>query len=38
VVEITDGLEPGERIVTRGAILVKAASVVTGVVGHGHSH
>jgi len=38
IIEITHGLEPGERIVTRGAILVKAASAVTGVVGHGHSH
>ncbi|MEN8156169.1 MAG: efflux RND transporter periplasmic adaptor subunit [Bacteroidota bacterium] len=37
-VEILEGLEAGERIVTRGVILVKAASVVKGVVGHGHSH
>ncbi|MFH0757701.1 MAG: efflux RND transporter periplasmic adaptor subunit [Bacteroidota bacterium] len=37
-IEITDGLAPGERIVSRGAILVKAASAVTGVVGHGHAH
>ncbi len=38
IIEITAGLEPGERIVTRGCILIKAASAVTGVVGHGHSH
>ena len=37
-VEIIAGLEPGERIVTEGVMLIKAASVVTGVVGHGHSH
>ena len=38
IVEILDGLSPGERIVTRGVILLKAASMVTGVAGHGHSH
>ena len=37
-IEIMIGLEPGERIVTEGVMLVKAASMVTGVVGHGHSH
>jgi len=36
--EIISGLEPGERVVTRGVMLVKAASMVTGVVGHGHTH
>jgi cobalt-zinc-cadmium efflux system membrane fusion protein len=38
LIEIQEGLKPGERIVSRGVILVKAASVVTGVVGHGHNH
>jgi membrane fusion protein, heavy metal efflux system len=37
-VEITGGLSPGERVVTRGVMLVKAASMLTGVVGDGHSH
>ena len=38
LLEILDGLSPGERIVTEGAMLVKAASMVVGVVGDGHSH
>jgi len=38
LVEITSGLDPGERVVTRGVMLVKAASVGTAVVGHEHSH
>ena len=37
-VEITGGLHPGERVVTHGVMLVKAASMATGVVGDGHSH
>ena len=37
-VEILKGLHPGERVVTRGVMLVKAASMVAGAVGHGHSH
>ena len=37
-VEITGGLSAGERVVTRGVMLVKAASMATGVVGDGHSH
>ena len=37
-VEITEGLKAGERVVTRGVMLVKAASMVSGVVGDGHSH
>ena len=37
-VEITGGLYAGERVVTRGVTLVKAASMSTGVVGDGHSH
>jgi RND family efflux transporter MFP subunit len=36
--EILDGLNPGERIVTEGAMLIKAASMVVGPVGDGHSH
>jgi RND family efflux transporter MFP subunit len=37
-VEITGGLHPGERVVTRGAMLLKAASMVVGETGHGHAH
>jgi len=37
-VEITGGLKAGERVVTRGVMLVKAASMATGAVGDGHSH
>ncbi len=38
MLEITEGLVPGEHIVTRGPMLVKAASVVIGAMGDGHSH
>lgn len=38
LVEIIDGLVPGERFVTRGPMLIKAASMVSGAVGDGHSH
>jgi len=37
-VEITWGLSEGDRVVTRGVMLVKAASMVSGAVGQGHSH
>jgi len=37
-VEITGGLTEGERVVTRGKMLVKAASMETGEIEHGHSH
>jgi len=37
-VEIISGLEEGERVVTRGAMLIKAASMETGDIAHGHSH
>lgn len=35
-VEIVAGLEPGERIVTRGAYYVKLAAATTGVGSHSH--
>jgi RND family efflux transporter MFP subunit len=38
MVEIAGGLAPGERIVTKGPMLIKAASMVSGAVGDGHSH
>jgi len=37
-VEVLSGLEEGERVVTRGAMLIKAASMDTGDIAHGHSH
>ncbi len=37
-VEVTAGLEAGERIVTRGAYLVHLAASVPAEVGHGHHH
>jgi RND family efflux transporter MFP subunit len=37
-VEILSGLAEGERVVTRGLMLVKAASMDTGEIEHGHSH
>ncbi|MEN8202084.1 MAG: efflux RND transporter periplasmic adaptor subunit [Bacteroidota bacterium] len=37
-VEITAGLNPGDRVVTEGVMLLKAASMESSVVGHGHSH
>ncbi len=38
LVEIALGLEPGERVVTRGVMLLKASSMVTTVAGDGHNH
>ena len=37
-IQILDGLEPGQRVVTRGAYLVKLASTRSGELGHGHAH
>lgn len=37
-VEVLGGLSPGERVVTRGTMLVKAASLETGEISDGHSH
>lgn len=37
-VEVLAGLEPGQRVVSRGAYLVKLASTNTGQIGHGHAH
>ena len=36
--EVLSGLEEGERVVTRGAMLLKSASMVMVDTGHGHSH
>ncbi len=37
-VEILSGVKTGERIVTEGVMLLKAASMVTGGASHGHNH
>ena len=38
LVQITEGIRPGERVVTRGAYLVRLASLSTSVPAHGHVH
>jgi cobalt-zinc-cadmium efflux system membrane fusion protein len=38
VVQITEGLKPGDRVVTKGAYLVRLASLSTSVPAHGHVH
>jgi RND family efflux transporter MFP subunit len=35
---ISAGLKPGDRVVTEGIMLLKAASMVVGDPGHGHAH
>jgi len=37
-VEVVSGIHAGDRVVTRGAMLLKAASMVTFEAGHEHSH
>jgi RND family efflux transporter MFP subunit len=37
-VEILSGLTEGERVVTRGVMLIKAASMDSGEIEHGHTH
>ena len=37
-VEIKSGLEPGERVVSRGAYFVRLASASPAEAGHGHAH
>jgi cobalt-zinc-cadmium efflux system membrane fusion protein len=38
LVQITEGLKPGERVVTKGAYLVRLAALSTTVPAHGHVH
>jgi cobalt-zinc-cadmium efflux system membrane fusion protein len=38
VVQVIDGVKTGERVVTRGAYLVRLASLSTQVPAHGHVH
>jgi RND family efflux transporter MFP subunit len=37
-VQILDGVQPGERIVTRGAYLIRLAALSTQIPAHGHVH
>ena len=37
-VQVTEGLKPGERVVTRGAYLVRLAALSTQIPAHGHVH
>ncbi|MCP3978495.1 MAG: efflux RND transporter periplasmic adaptor subunit [bacterium] len=37
-VHLSDGVEPGERVVSRGAYLVRLASMTTQTPSHGHVH
>ena len=38
LVQVTDGVRPGDRVVTKGAYLVRLASLSTSVPAHGHVH
>jgi RND family efflux transporter MFP subunit len=38
LVQITDGVKSGDRVVTKGAYLVRLASLSTSVPAHGHVH
>jgi membrane fusion protein, heavy metal efflux system len=38
VVQVTGGVKPGDRVVTKGAYLVRLASLSTSVPAHGHVH
>jgi RND family efflux transporter MFP subunit len=38
LVQVTEGVKPGERVVTKGAYLVRLASLSTSVPAHGHVH
>jgi len=38
LVQITDGVKAGDRVVTKGAYLVRLASLSTSVPAHGHVH
>lgn len=37
-IEVIEGLEPGQRVVSRGAWLVRLAATRSGEIGHGHAH
>jgi multidrug efflux pump subunit AcrA (membrane-fusion protein) len=38
LVQITEGVKPGDRVVTKGAYLLRLASLSTSVPAHGHVH
>jgi cobalt-zinc-cadmium efflux system membrane fusion protein len=38
IVRVLEGVKPGERVVTKGAYLVRLASLSTSVPAHGHVH
>lgn len=38
VAEITSGIEPGDRIVTRGAYLIRLSAMSSQIPAHGHVH
>jgi len=38
LVQVVDGVRPGDRVVTKGAYLVRLASLSTAVPAHGHVH
>ena len=38
LVQVAEGLKPGERVVTRGAYLVRLAALSTQIPAHGHVH
>jgi multidrug efflux pump subunit AcrA (membrane-fusion protein) len=37
-VQVGDGIKPGERVVTRGAYLIRLAALSTQIPAHGHVH
>jgi RND family efflux transporter MFP subunit len=37
-VQVVEGVRPGERVVTRGAYLVRLAGAAPAAAGHGHAH
>jgi multidrug efflux pump subunit AcrA (membrane-fusion protein) len=38
LIQIVEGVKPGDRVVTKGAYLVRLASLSTSVPAHGHVH
>lgn len=38
LIEVLDGVAAGERVVTKGAYLVKLAALAPAEIGHGHTH
>ena len=38
LVEIRKGLQPGDRVATKGAYSIRLATLSKQVIGHGHAH